>query len=154
MSHAAEADRLLIRPTCGWPGRRRQPPADRSDSRHRATTAGHPACHGGHALGCRRQPGIGPASRPDTLSLTALLELLEALKVADVDDRIRTATEALYQALIEAELTAVIGAAPHERTETRTAARSSLSVPSRSTVGRSTSGGGASGSPAARNRPG
>jgi putative transposase len=57
------------------------------------------------------------------LDQSALLELLEALKVADVDDRIRTATEALYQALIEAELTAVIGAAPHERTENRTAQR-------------------------------
>jgi putative transposase len=45
------------------------------------------------------------------LDQSALLELLEALKVADVDDRIRSATEAL----IEAELTAVIGAAPHER---------------------------------------
>jgi hypothetical protein len=40
------------------------------------------------------------------LDQSALLELLEALKVADVDDRIRAATEALYQALIEAELTA------------------------------------------------
>jgi putative transposase len=57
------------------------------------------------------------------LDQSALLELLEALKVADVDDRIRAATEALYQALIEAELTAVIGAAPHERTEARTAQR-------------------------------
>jgi transposase-like protein len=57
------------------------------------------------------------------LDQSALLELLEALKVADVDDRIRTATEALYQALIEAELTAVIGAGPHERTESRTAQR-------------------------------
>jgi hypothetical protein len=55
------------------------------------------------------------------LDQSALLELLEALKVADVDDRIRAPTEALYQALIEAELTAVIGAAPHERTESRTA---------------------------------
>ena len=54
------------------------------------------------------------------LDQSALLELLEALKFADVDDRIRSATEALYQALIEAELTAVIGAAPHERTDTRT----------------------------------
>src|SRR3712207_3792152 len=35
---------------------------------------------------------------------------------ADVDDRIRAAIETLYQALIEAELTSVIGAAPHERT--------------------------------------
>jgi hypothetical protein len=46
---------------------------------------------------------------------------LEALKAADVDDRIRSATETLYQALIEAELTAVIGAGPHERTGSRTA---------------------------------
>jgi putative transposase len=53
----------------------------------------------------------------------ALLELLEALKLADVDDRIRTATETLYQALIEAELTATIGAGPHERTDARTAQR-------------------------------
>ncbi len=57
------------------------------------------------------------------LDQSALLELLEALKAAEVDDRIRSATETLYQALIEAELTAVIGAAPHERTESRTAQR-------------------------------
>jgi putative transposase len=57
------------------------------------------------------------------LDQCALLEVLEALKAADVDDRIRTATETLYQALIEAELTAVIGAAPHERTDARTAQR-------------------------------
>ncbi|SDN50713.1 Transposase (or an inactivated derivative) [Geodermatophilus siccatus] len=57
------------------------------------------------------------------LNQSALLELLEALKAAEVDDRIRTATETLYQALIEAELTAVIGAAPGERTESRTAQR-------------------------------
>jgi transposase-like protein len=56
-------------------------------------------------------------------TLLALLEVLQALKAAEVDDRIRTATEALYQALIEAELTAVIGAAPHERTDARTAQR-------------------------------
>jgi hypothetical protein len=46
------------------------------------------------------------------LDQSALLKLLEALKAAEVDDRIRSATETLYQALIEAELTAVIGAAP------------------------------------------
>ena len=40
-----------------------------------------------------------------------------------VDDRIRSAATTIYQALIEAELTAVIGAAPHERTEARTAQR-------------------------------
>ena len=38
------------------------------------------------------------------LDQSALLELLEALKAAEVDDRIRTATETLYQALIEAVL--------------------------------------------------
>jgi putative transposase len=50
-------------------------------------------------------------------------ELLEALKAGDVDDRIGSATEALYQARIEAELTSVIGAGPHERTVSRTAQR-------------------------------
>jgi hypothetical protein len=49
--------------------------------------------------------------------------VLEALKAADVDDRIRSAAATIYQALIEAELTAVIGAAPHERTDARTAQR-------------------------------
>ncbi len=44
------------------------------------------------------------------LDQSALLELLEALKAAEVDDRIGQATETLYQALIEAELTAVLGA--------------------------------------------
>ncbi len=46
------------------------------------------------------------------LDQSALLELLEALKLANVDDRIRTATEALYQALIEAELTVVTADGP------------------------------------------
>ena len=57
------------------------------------------------------------------LDQSALLEVLEALKAADVDDRIRSAATTIYQALIEAELTAVIGAGPHERTETRTTQR-------------------------------
>ena len=57
------------------------------------------------------------------LDQSALLEVLEALKAAEVDDRIRQAAETIYQALIEAELTAVIGAHPHQRTETRTAQR-------------------------------
>ena len=51
------------------------------------------------------------------------MELLDALKVADVDDRIRQAANTIYQALTEAELTAVIGAGAHERTETRLAQR-------------------------------
>ena len=53
----------------------------------------------------------------------ALLEMLDALKAADVDDRVRQAAATIYQALIEAELSSVIGAAPHERTETRLAHR-------------------------------
>src|SRR3954451_7036785 len=53
------------------------------------------------------------------LDQSALLEVLDALRAADVDDRIRQAAQTIYQALIEAELTAVIGAAPGERTETR-----------------------------------
>jgi len=57
------------------------------------------------------------------LDQSALLEVLEALKAADVDDRIRSAASTIYQALIEAELTAVIGAGPHERTDARTAQR-------------------------------
>jgi hypothetical protein len=46
------------------------------------------------------------------LDHSAPLEVLDALKVADVDDRIRQATQALYPALIDAECTAAIGAAP------------------------------------------
>jgi transposase-like protein len=57
------------------------------------------------------------------LDQSALLEVLDALKVADVGERVRTAAETIYQALIEAELTETIGAAVHERTDTRTAQR-------------------------------
>jgi len=57
------------------------------------------------------------------LDQSALLEVLETLKAADVDDRIRAAAATIYQALIEAELTAVIGAAPHERSEVRSGQR-------------------------------
>ena len=57
------------------------------------------------------------------LDQSALLEVLDALKAADVDDRIRSAATTIYQALIEAELSAVIGAGPHERTPARVAQR-------------------------------
>ncbi len=57
------------------------------------------------------------------LDQSALLELLEALKVADADDVVRRAVESVFQALIDAEATARIGAAPHERTEARVARR-------------------------------
>ncbi|MHB1011261.1 MAG: IS256 family transposase [Propionibacteriaceae bacterium] len=54
---------------------------------------------------------------------SALLDLLTALKDTDVSDRIRTATERLYQELIDAEATAVIGAGPWQRTAGRAALR-------------------------------
>jgi putative transposase len=54
------------------------------------------------------------------LDQSALLEVLDALKAADVGDRVRAAAETIHQALIEAELTETIGAATHERCETRT----------------------------------
>ena len=40
------------------------------------------------------------------LDQSALLEVLEALKAADVEDRVRQAASTIYQALIEAELPA------------------------------------------------
>ena len=57
------------------------------------------------------------------LDQSALLEVLDALQAAEVDDRIRQAAETIYQALIEAGLASVIGALPHERTGTPTAHR-------------------------------
>ena len=51
------------------------------------------------------------------------LEVLDALTAAEVDDRIGQAAQTIYQALIEAELTHVLGAAPHQRTDTRLAQR-------------------------------
>jgi transposase-like protein len=57
------------------------------------------------------------------LDQSALLEVLEALKGADVEYRIKQAATTIYQALIEAELSSVIGAGPHERSEARTAQR-------------------------------
>jgi putative transposase len=57
------------------------------------------------------------------LDQSALLNLLGELKLTDVTDRIRIATETLYQELIDAEATAFIGAAPFERSDTRTTLR-------------------------------
>jgi putative transposase len=57
------------------------------------------------------------------LDQSALLEVLDALTAAEVDDRIRQAAQTIYQALIEAELTSVIGAAPNQRTPDRLAQR-------------------------------
>ena len=57
------------------------------------------------------------------LSQSALLEIQDTIKEADVADRVRESAATIYQALIEAELTSVIGAEPHERTDTRTTQR-------------------------------
>ena len=57
------------------------------------------------------------------LDHAALLEVLQTLTDADVSDRVRGAAQTMYQALIDAELTAVIGAGPWERTDARTAQR-------------------------------
>jgi putative transposase len=57
------------------------------------------------------------------LDQSALLDLLAQLKLTDVPDRIRVATETLYQELIDAEATAFIGAAPFERSVDRTTLR-------------------------------
>ena len=54
------------------------------------------------------------------LDQSALLEVLDALRIADAADRIKQAAETIYQALIDAELSAAIGAGPHERTASRT----------------------------------
>jgi transposase-like protein len=58
-----------------------------------------------------------------TLTDSDLSELLAALKAGEMTDTIRTSLEWILQQLIEAELTAFIGAGPHERTEARTAQR-------------------------------
>lgn len=49
-----------------------------------------------------------------------LLELLESLRASDSVDMVRTVLERILQELIEAEATSAIGAAPHQRTPTRT----------------------------------
>jgi putative transposase len=57
------------------------------------------------------------------LSQSALLEVLDALKVSDSEDVIRTALQVILQQLIEAEATSVVGAGPYERTDSRTTQR-------------------------------
>jgi putative transposase len=57
------------------------------------------------------------------LDQSALLDLLAQLKLTDVTDRVRSATEKLYQELIDAEATAFIGAGPFERSADRTTHR-------------------------------
>ena len=78
-------------------------------------TAERPPCDGqrDQANGARER-----TQRAVALDQSALLEVLDALKAAEVDDRVRQAAQTIYQALIEAELTQVIGAGRYERTDT------------------------------------
>ena len=46
------------------------------------------------------------------LDHAALLEVLDVFKAGEADERIRVAAETMYQALIETELSATIGAQP------------------------------------------
>jgi putative transposase len=64
-------------------------------------------------------PGYAEGDTPVTLTDSDLTELLAALKAGEMTDTIRTSLEWILQQLIETEATAFIGAAPHERTETR-----------------------------------
>jgi putative transposase len=57
------------------------------------------------------------------LDQSALLELSEALRSADSGELMRRLLHTILQALFDAEATAQIGAAPHERTDTRTTQR-------------------------------
>jgi putative transposase len=57
------------------------------------------------------------------LDQSALLELLEMFKTADAGELMRRLLGTMLQELVEAEATAVIGAGPHERAETRTTHR-------------------------------
>jgi putative transposase len=67
--------------------------------------------------------GFTKEKPPVALTESDLSELLAALKAGEVTDTIRSSLEWVLQQLIEAEATAVIGAAPHARTETRTTQR-------------------------------
>jgi hypothetical protein len=67
--------------------------------------------------------GFTKEKPPVALRESDLSELLAALKAGEMTDTIRSSLEWVLQQLIEAEATAVIGAAPHERTETRTTQR-------------------------------
>jgi putative transposase len=57
------------------------------------------------------------------LDQSALLELAEAMRTADGGVLMRRLLETMLQALVDAEATAFIGAAPNERTATRTTQR-------------------------------
>ena len=57
------------------------------------------------------------------LTQSALIELLKELELTDTTDRIPALTQRAFQELIDAEATAVIGAAPYQRSAERTTQR-------------------------------
>lgn len=57
------------------------------------------------------------------LDQSALLELVETMRDTDASELMRRLLNTMLQELVEAEATSVIGAGPHERTETRTTQR-------------------------------
>ena len=59
------------------------------------------------------------------LDQSALIELVEVMRSADDGELMRRLLGTMLQALIEAEATAHIGAAPHERTDARISSPSS-----------------------------
>lgn len=63
-----------------------------------------------------------------TMEHSALLELLDSLKAAGVDNRIRLAAQNMYQELIDAEARGVIGAGLWERNDSRTSIRNGSRV--------------------------
>jgi transposase-like protein len=67
--------------------------------------------------------GYTKETTPVTLSQSDLLELLDAIRAGGDLDVMRRSLEFVLQALIEAEATEVIGAAPYERTSSRATQR-------------------------------
>ena len=70
------------------------------------------------------------------LDHAALLEVLEVMKTAGVDDRVKVAAQTIYQGLIDAELTSVIGAGRWEHNAGRTGVRNGYRPRLLSTPGR------------------
>ncbi len=81
----------------------------RAPSKPTTSRDAYPPCKGqrDHANGSRK-----PTQRMVALNQSALVEVLHALKAAEIDDCIRQAAQTVYQALMEAELTAAIGCWP------------------------------------------
>jgi hypothetical protein len=73
----------------------------------------------GHRRDVRRVPcrGHTKETTPGTLAESDLSELLAAVQAGEMTEKIRTSLAWVLQQLIEAELTATIGAGPDERSD-------------------------------------